>query len=315
MPRKTDELKIFTGGSNHELAGSICSYLDVPLGQIDIKRFPDGEIWAKVKENVRGTDVFLVQSTNHPVNENLMELLIMIDAFRRSSAKRITAVIPYFGYARQDRKDQPRVPITAKLVANLLTTAGANRILTMDLHAPQVQGFFDIPVDHLLAEPVLVDYYRKKNIKNALVACTDVGGAKMALNFSQRLNTNMAVVDKKRKGPSEVEPLVLIGDVKGKNIIIPDDIISAGGTLAEAAKFLKNRGAGDIYACCTHACFCGNAVERLKNAPLAEVLVTDTIQLRRDQVPPRVKTVSVARLFGEAILSIHNETSVSKLFV
>jgi ribose-phosphate pyrophosphokinase len=243
-----------------------------------------------------------------------VELLVMIDAARRASARRITAVIPYFGYARQDRKDQPRVPITAKLVANLITQAGADRVLTMDLHAQQIQGFFDIPVDHLLAIPVLADYFKKLEIPNLSICTADVGGIKGAWRFAERLNAPLAIVDKKRSGDDKVEALALIGEVKGKNIIIPDDMIATGGTLAQAAQFLREHGAKDLYACCTHGVLSGSAVEKLKGAGFKEVVMTNTIPLAGDKQQPNYKQLSIAKLFGEAIIRIHKETSVSSLF-
>ncbi|MEI7903967.1 MAG: ribose-phosphate pyrophosphokinase, partial [Candidatus Firestonebacteria bacterium] len=261
------KMKIFTGTANPELAQKIAKYMNCEMGELNIKKFPDGEIWVKINENVRGTDCFIIQSTSSPVNESLMELLLMIDAFRRSSAKRITAVIPYYGYARQDRKDQPRVAISAKLVANLLTSAGANRIIAMDLHAAQLQGFFDIPCDHLQAEPVLTRYFKKKiKINNLVVCASDMGGVKLARSFAERLGSTVAIVDKRRWGSDQVEALNLIGDVKGKNVLIPDDMISTGGTMVAAASFLKKNGAKDIYACCTHPVLSGEAVKKLKNS-------------------------------------------------
>jgi ribose-phosphate pyrophosphokinase len=310
-----NELKVFAGSSNPALAEEIAGYLKQPLGKIELGRFPEGEVKVKIQENVRGTDCFLVQSTCPPVNDNLMELLVMIDAFRRASARRITAVIPFFGYARQDRKDQPRVPITARLCADLLTTAGANRVLTMDLHAQQIQGFFDIPLDHLMAAPVLIDYFKKKKIPGLALATADVGGIKQAWYYAERLNTDLSIVDKRRSGDKQVKAMALIGDVKGKNVLIPDDMIATGGSLCEAASFVKANGAGDVYACATHAVFSGDAVASLEKAGFKEIVVTNTIPLAPEKMIPGITVLSIAKLFGEAVLRIHEETSVSSLFV
>jgi ribose-phosphate pyrophosphokinase len=310
----SNELKIFSGNSNPALAGEICEYLNVPSGRAEIGRFPEGECKIKILENVRGADVFLLQSTCPPVNDNLVELLVMIDAARRASARRITAVIPYFGYARQDRKDQPRVPITAKLVANMLTAAGADRILTMDLHAQQIQGFFDIPLDHLQALPVLVEHFRKLSVQNLTICTADVGGIKGAWKFAEAMNAPLAIVDKKRSGDEKVEAMALIGDVAGRNILIPDDMIATGGTLCEAAKFLKEKGCKDLYAVCTHGVFSGSAVEKLKAAGFQGIVLTNTIPLSDGRKQPNYTQLSIAKLFGEAILRIHKETSVSSLF-
>ncbi len=310
----SNELKIFAGNSLPVLSRDICEFLNVTPGRAEIGRFPEGECKVKIGENIRGADVFIIQSTCPPVNDNLVELLVMIDAARRASARRITAVIPYFGYARQDRKDQPRVPITAKLVANLIAKAGADRVLTMDLHAPQIQGFFDIPLDHLVAMPVLADYFKKKEIKNLSICTADVGGIKNAWKFAERLNAPLAIVDKKRSGDTEVEALALIGEVKDKNIIIPDDMIATGGTLAQAASFLRQHGAKDLYACSTHALLSGSAVEKLKSAGFTEVIYTNTVPVALDKKQPNYVELSIAKLFGEAILRIHKETSVSSLF-
>ena len=307
-------MKVFAGNSNLALANEICATLNVAVGRADVGRFPEGECKVKINENVRGADVFIIQSTCPPVNDNLVELLVMIDAARRASARRITAVIPYFGYARQDRKDQPLVPITAKLVANLITQAGADRVLTMDLHAQQIQGFFDIPLDHLVAIPVLADYFKKKEIGNLSICTADVGGIKGAWKFAERLNAPLAIVDKKRSGDDKVEALALIGEVKGKNIIIPDDMIATGGTLAEAAQFLHEHGAQDLYACCTHGLLSGNAVEKLRKAGFKEVVMTNTVPLVDGKLQENYKQLSIAKIFGEAIQRIHNETSVSSLF-
>ncbi len=309
-------LKIFSGNANKPLAQEIAAHLKQKCGDLEVGRFPEGEIRVKINENVRGADVFVIQPTCAPVNENVMELLIMLDAFRRASANRITAVLPYYGYARQDRKDQPRVPITAKLMANLIAKAGADRVLTMDLHADQVQGFFDIPVDHLMAAPVLANYFLKKNIKNLVVATADVGGIKTARNFAERMGASLAIVDKRRMGHSEVEAMNLIGDVKDKNVIVPDDIIATAGTLSEAVRFLIKQGAKDVYACCSHAVLCPPSVERINKLSLKEVVATNTIPLNQEvqQIKDRMVILSVAELFAEAIRRIHDEESVSTLF-
>jgi ribose-phosphate pyrophosphokinase len=309
-----NEMKIFAGNSNLALAAEMADSLNVSLGRAEVGKFPEGECKIKIHDNIRGADVFIVQSTCPPVNDNLVELLVMIDACRRASARRITAVIPYFGYARQDRKDQPRVPITAKLVANLITEAGADRVLTMDLHAQQIQGFFDIPLDHLVALPVLIEHFKKLALKNLSICTADVGGIKGAWKFAERMNVPLAIVDKKRSGDDKVEALALIGDVKGKNIIIPDDMIATGGTLVNAAKFLRDNGAQDLYAACTHGVLSGSAVEKLKGAGFKEVIMTNTIPLDAAKLQPNYKQLSIAKLFGEAVLRIHKETSVSSLF-
>jgi len=310
------DLKLFSGNSNPALAKAVAKHLGAPLGKIEVGKFSEGEIRVKFCENIRGADVFLLQSTCPPVNDSWMELLIMIDAARRASARRITAVIPYYAYARQDRKDQPRVPITAKLIANLLEAAGVNRVLTMDLHAEQIQGFFDIPLDHLMALPVFVKYIKAKNIKKLAVATADVGGIKSAWVFAERLGAPLAIVDKRRLGPVETKVMHVIGDVKGFDVIIPDDIIASGSSLAQASQALKERGAHDIYACATHGIFSGPATERLSKAPIKEIIVADTIPLNRNAQAikgPKLTVLSVAPLFGEAIRRINKETSVSSL--
>jgi len=312
---RTDRLLVFSGTSNLNLSKEIVKNAGVELADAFVGRFPEGEIRVKINDNVRGADVFVIQSTCMPTNDNLMELLVMMDALKRASAGRITAVLPYYGYARQDRKDQPRVPITAKLVANVLTVAGADRILTMDLHADQIQGFFDIPVDHLLAAPVFIDYFRKMVEKDDfVVAASDIGGVKRAWYFADKLNTPIAIVDKKRSGPESVEAMHIIGDVKGKNVIIPDDMIATGGTLVQAAKFLKAKGAKKIYACMTHGIFSGQAVEKINDSEILEVVVSNTIpQAEREKVK-KIKVLSVGKLFGEAIKRIHDEQTISELF-
>ena len=307
-------MKIFSGNSNPALAAEIAESLNVSLGRAEVGRFPEGECKIKISDNIRGADVFILQSTCPPVNDNLVELLVMIDAARRASARRITAVIPYFGYARQDRKDQPRVPITAKLVANLITEAGADRVLTMDLHAQQIQGFFDIPLDHLMALPVLVEHFKALKIPDLAICTADVGGIKGAWKFAEKLNAPLAIVDKKRSGDTQVQALALIGEVAGKNIVIPDDMIATGGTLVNAAKFLRENGAKDLYACGTHGVLSGGAVERIKTAGFKQVVMTNTIPLATEKQQPNYRHLSIARLFGEAILRIHKETSVSSLF-
>jgi len=310
------DMKLFSGNSNPALAKAVAKHLGAQLGKIEVGKFSEGEIRVKFCENIRGADIFLLQSTCPPVNDGWMELLIMIDAARRASARRITAVIPYYSYARQDRKDQPRVPITAKLVANLLEAAGVNRVLTMDLHADQIQGFFDIPLDHLMALPVFVKHMKSKNIKKLAVATADVGGIKSAWVFAERLGAPLAIVDKRRLGPVETKVMHVIGDVKGFDVIIPDDIIASGSSLAQASVALKERGARDIYACATHGIFSGPATERLSKAPIKEIIVSDTIPLNRNAMAikgPKLTVLSVAPLFGEAIRRINKETSVSSL--
>jgi ribose-phosphate pyrophosphokinase len=309
------KLKVFGGSANPELVKKICRYLRTSEGKMELTRFPDGEAWVKISENVRGADCFIIQPTCMPVNENIMELFLMIDAFKRASARRISVVIPYYAYARQDRKDQPRVAISAKLIANLLTSAGASRIIAMDFHAPQVQGFFDIPVDHLIAEPVLAREFAKKKVKDLVVAASDMGGSKMARSFAERLGASIAIVDKRRYHSNKVEALSLIGEVSGKNVLIPDDMISTAGTMVEAAMFLKKHGAKDIYACCTHPVFSESALKKIESSILKEVMVTDTIPLPEEaKKVKKIKVITVAGVLGEAIKSIHNETSVTKLF-
>jgi ribose-phosphate pyrophosphokinase len=306
-------VKIFSGTSNEPLARAICKSIGMELGKCDIKPFPDGETFVKIEENVRGEEVFIVQPTSPPTNHNLMELFIMIDALRRASAKRITAVLPFYGYARQDRKDQPRVPITAKLVANLLVAAGANRILTIDLHAQQIQGFFDIPVDHLYAAPVMYEYLRRKNLKDLVVVSPDVGGLKMAHAYSQVLEAGLAIVAKRRKSATEVESMAVIGDIKGKNILLVDDLTETAGTLTQAAALLKKKGAKAILACVSHAILNEIGIERLRKSVIDELITTDTVQR-----PPidgvKIVTLSVAGLLGEAIKRIHSNESVNSLF-
>lgn len=310
-------MKIFSGNSNPELAKKICEYLAVPLGHMEIRRFSDGEIFVEIKENVRGADVFVIQSTCPPVNEHLMELLIIIDALRRASARRITAVMPYYGYARQDRKTAPRTPITAKLVANLLTVAGARRVLTMDLHAGQIQGFFDIPVDHLFAAPVLLDYLKETFRDEELVIVSpDAGGVERARAYAKRLGAGIAIVDKRRLRPNESKVMHVVGDVKGKVAIILDDMVDTAGTMCQAAKAIKDQGAKEVHGMTTHPVLSGPAPERIKNSVLKSLVVTDTIPLREEVKDiKKIEVLSVAKLLGEAIRRIHADDSVSSLFV
>ncbi|MDP3730714.1 MAG: ribose-phosphate pyrophosphokinase [Candidatus Omnitrophota bacterium] len=310
-----NHLLIFTGNSNKKLAVDICKHLKVKLGGASIDRFSDGEIRVKINENVRGHDVFVVQSTSDSANENLMELLIMIDALRRSSAQRITAVLPYFGYARQDRKDQPRVPITAKLVANLLTVAGADRILTVDLHAGQIQGFFDIPLDHLFAVKIFADYRKRMNLKeNFVVVSPDVGGIKTARAYAKRFKCGLAIVDKRRINDRQAEVMHIMGDVKGKVAVIVDDMVATAGSLVEAVDAIKKAGALEVYAAITHPVLCGPAIERISKSRLKELVVTDTIPIGKEKMINKIKVLSVASLLAEAIKRIHCEESLSVLF-
>ncbi len=306
-------VKIFSGTSNPPLSRAICEYIGVELGKCAISAFPDGETFVKIEENVRGEDVFLVQSTSPPSNQNLMEMFIMMDALRRASATRITAVLPFYGYARQDRKDQPRVPITAKLVANLLVAAGANRILTMDLHAQQIQGFFDIPVDHLYAAPVMYDYLRKKDLTDLVVVSPDVGGLKMAHAYSQVLEGGLAIVAKRRKSALEVESMAVIGEIRGKNVLMVDDLTETAGTLTTASALLKRKGAKQILACVSHAILNDLGVERLRKSNIDELITTDTV-IRPAIDGVKITTLSVAGLLGEAIKRINSNSSVTSLF-
>jgi len=310
-----DNLKIFSGSSNPALAINVCKYLGIPVGGAQIDRFPDGEKVIRVEDDVRGRDCFVLQSTCEPVDEHLVELLIYLDCLRRASASRITAVIPYFGYARQDRKDEGRVPITAKLVANLITTAGADRVLAIDLHAKQLQGFFDIPVDHLTGELVLNKYFRDKKINNLTVVSPDVGNMKIAARYAEHLGGELAIVYKKRFSGSKVEANEMIGEVEGRNILMCDDIIATAGTVCSAAGLLKERGAETIYVGATHGIFALQALERLAEAPIEEVVVTDTVpSSEQAKKVDRVKVLSVAAMLGEAIKRIHRNESVSNLF-
>jgi len=311
-----DKLKIFCGNSNIPLAREICGHLAVPLGSAKVKNFSDGEIMVEIGENVRGRDVYVVQSTCAPTNNNLMELLVMTDALKRASAARITAVIPYFGYARQDRKVAPRTPITSKLVADLIATAGIDRVLTIDLHAGQIQGFFNIPVDHLYAAPVMLDEIRARFKERVVVVSPDAGGTERARAFAKRLDAGLAIIDKRRSGPNVSEVMHIIGDVAGEVCIIVDDMIDTAGTLCQAAKALKEKGAREIYACASHAVLSGPALERINESCLEEVVVTNSIPLDdKAKVCPKLRVLSVAELLAEAIRRINGDESVSSLFV
>ena len=306
---------VFSGRANQKLTEEICKYMDVPLGKTVIRDFSDKEIYVKIEENVRGGDVFVVQSTCFPGNTNLMELLIMIDALRRASAKRITAVIPYYGYARQDRKNEPRVPITSKLIADLVVTAGADRVQTVDLHAGQIQGFFNIPLDHLFAINVLIDYIKEQKLEDLIVISPDAGGVERARAYAKRLNSSLAIIDKRRDIPNEAKAMNIIGDVKGKIAFIVDDMIDTAGTLMEATDALLGAGAREVHACCSHPVLSGPAGERITNSPIKTVITTNTIPLNGElEKNSKIKVLSVASLLGEAILRIHQETSVSSLF-
>lgn len=312
-----DKISIFSGNSNPALASKICESLNVPLGAARVRRFSDGEVMVEINENVRGRNVYIVQSTCSPTNDNLMELLVMTDALKRASAATITAVIPYYGYARQDRKAAPRTPITAKLVADLITTAGINRVVTIDLHAGQIQGFFNIPVDNLYAAPVMLDYLKNRFDGQEIVMVTpDAGGTERARAFAKRLSCSLAVIDKRRTGPNVAEVMYLIGDVKGKIAVILDDMIDTAGTLTQAAKALKENGASSVYACATHGVFSGPAIERINDSVIEEVVCTDTIPNEaKGESASKFKVLSVAELLAEAIRRIHEDESVSSLFV
>ncbi|NUO84050.1 ribose-phosphate pyrophosphokinase [candidate division KSB1 bacterium] len=305
--------KIFSGRAHPELAEKIASYLNLELGKNEFREFSDGETWVKFSENIRGQDVFIIQPTNSPAR-NLLELLIMLDAARRASAARISAVIPYFGYARQDRKDQPRVSITAKLVANLITTAGADRILTMDLHAPQVQGFFDIPVDHLYSASVFLDYLREIKIEDLVVVAPDLGGTHMARAYAKRLGTPIAIVDKRRPRPNAVEVMNVIGNVEGMNALLIDDICDTAGTITNAAAKLKEMGAKRVFAACTHPILSGPAVELIGKSCIDQMIVTDSVPIHASKLIDKINVLSIDKLFGRAIMRIHNEESISSLF-
>jgi ribose-phosphate pyrophosphokinase len=311
------KIKVFSGNANRPLAEQICHHLGIEIGKAQAGRFSDGEFNFQINENVRGEDCFIVQPTCPPVDQNLMELLIMLDAFRRSSAKRITAVIPYYGYARKDRKDRPRVPISAKLVANLITGAGADRVLLLDLHAGQIQGFFDIPADHLFAAPVLVGHFQNLALPNLTVVAPDAGGVERARAYAKRLDAELAIIDKRRdyEKLGEVEVLHVIGDVEGRTTLIVDDMIDTAGTLVKAAEALKGNGAASVLATATHAVLSGTAIQRIDQSPIEQVVVTNSIPDRRACESAKIKCLSVAQLLAEAIISIHDETSVSKLFI
>jgi ribose-phosphate pyrophosphokinase len=309
-------IKILSGNSNIPLAEKICKGLDIPLGRANVKKFSDGEIQVEIEDNVRGMDVFLVQSTCTPVNTYMMELLIMIDAIKRASAERITAVLPYYGYARQDRKVAPRVPITAKLIADLITVAGANRLLTMDLHAGQIQGFFNIPVDHLYAAPVMMDYIKHQYVNDLVIVSPDAGGVERARAFGKRLGASLAIIDKRRSQPNESTVMNIIGEIKGKTALLLDDMVDTAGTLTQAANALLQAGAKKVAACCTHAVLSGHALEKINQSALEEMVVSDTIPLKPEaQSCKKIVVLSVATLLGEAIKRIHNNDSVSSLFV
>jgi len=314
--RVDDKFKIFSGTANEALADEVCAFLGLTRGQAMLTRFSDGEAYVQIQENVRGADVFVMQPTCNPVDEHIMELLLMIDALKRASARRITAVIPYFGYARQDRKDKPRVPISSKLVADVLTTAGADRALVVDLHAPQLQGFFNIPVDHLFASPVLVDHFKKLNLPNLTVVSPDAGGVERARFFAKKMDSALAIVDKRRVEMNVAEVMHVIGDVAGRTCLVIDDLIDTAGTLVKTANALRENGAVAVYACASHAVLSGPAVANIAKSSLQEVVVTNTIPLNGEaKKEPKIKVLTIAGLIGRAIQSIHEETSVSKLFI
>ncbi|TDI84256.1 MAG: ribose-phosphate pyrophosphokinase [Caldithrix sp.] len=304
---------LFSGNANNGIAKKIAQYMEVPLGDVEIRHFSDDEIWIKYKQNIRGADVFIIQPTNSPA-QNILELLIMLDAAHRASAERITAVIPYFGYARQDRKDQPRVSITAKLVANLIATAGADRVLTMDLHAPQIQGFFDIPVDHLYSSTILSDHFKAMKVPELTVVSPDIGGITLARAYAKRLHAPLAIIDKRRPKHNEAEIMNIIGEVDGRNILIVDDIVDTAGTLCNAAAALKENGARKIYVACTHALFSGQAIERISEAPITKIKVTDTVELAKEKLIDKIEVLTASHLFGEAIKRTHGDESISSLF-
>ena len=311
--KKLGNLKLFTGNANPELAREIAEYIGTKLGDAQVKHFSDGEISIMIDESVRGDDVYIIQPTCTPVNDNMMELLIMIDAVRRASAKRITAVLPYYGYARQERKSRGREPITAKLVANLITQAGARRVLAMDLHAQQIQGFFDIPLDNLMGLPILADYYKHKDTENLVVVSPDMGGVARARNLAEQIGVPLAIIDKRRPRPNVSEVMNIIGDIEGKEVILVDDMIDTAGTITNGAQALIDRGAKCVDACCTHAVLSGPAIERIEKSPIQELVTTNTIPLG-DKKCDKIKVLSVAPVIGEAILRIHNDRSVSDLF-
>jgi ribose-phosphate pyrophosphokinase len=309
-------LTIFTGNANRDLAGEICRHVEVPLGRAEVTTFSDGEIYVEIGENVRGVNCFVVQPTCSPVNDHLMEFLVMIDALKRASAGSIIAVLPYFGYARQDRKVKPRTPISAKLVADLLQAAGADRVLAMDLHAGQIQGFFNVPFDHLFAMPVFMEWLRNRFSADAVIVSPDAGGVERARAYSKRLGASLAIIDKRRSAPNVSEVMNIIGDVRGKDAIIVDDLIDTAGTLTQAARAIMEKGARSVYACATHGVLTGPAVERIDSSPLTEVLITNTIPLRGEaKTCKKLRVMSVARLLGEAIKRIHHGDSISSLFI
>jgi len=309
-----DPCRVFAGSASRQLARAICEKLKVPLGDVEVGRFEDGEVSVRFNENIRGADVFIVQSTNAPA-DNLMEMLVMLDAAKRASARRVTAVMPYFGYARQDRKDQPRAPITAKLVANLITVAGADRALTMDLHSAQIQGFFDIPLDHLYSAPVLIEHFDRLKIPSLVVVAPDIGSVKMARAYAKRLGAELALVDKRRPKADSVEVMNIIGDVHGKNIVMFDDVVTTARTLCQAADAMRHHGALDIYAGVTHGVFCPGAFERIAESSIKEVVVTNTLNHEPGSLPAQIRELNVAGLLGEAVQRIHEERSLSSLFV
>ncbi|MFH1540528.1 MAG: ribose-phosphate pyrophosphokinase [Elusimicrobiota bacterium] len=308
-----NKLKVFSGSANQNLTKEICNFLKLPMSNLEISRFQDKETCIKILENVRGCDVFIVQPISSPANENLMELLIIIDALRRASAERITAIISYYGYSRQDRKVEPRVPITAKLVANLLTVAGVDRILTLDLHAGQIQGFFDIPVDHLFVRPIIVNYFKKKKLTNVTVVSPDAGGVERARSFAKRIKAELAIIDKRRISPDKAAVMHIVGDIKNKNIIIVDDMIDTAGTLVKVAQALKEAGAADIYAASAHGIFASDAYEKIEKSEIKEVVVSNSIYIK--SMSKKIKILSIGKLLADAVLRIHNDKSVSELFV
>jgi ribose-phosphate pyrophosphokinase len=309
-----DPCRIFSGNASKELAQAICENLGAPIGDVEVSRFEDGEVSVRFNENIRGSDVFIVQATGAPA-ENLMELLVMLDAAKRASARRVTAVLPYFGYARQDRKDQPRAPISAKLVANLITVAGADRALTMDLHSAQIQGFFDIPFDHLYAAPVLIEHFAAKSIPDLMVVAPDIGSVKMARAYAKRLGAELGLVDKRRPRPDAVEVMNIIGEVEGKNVVLFDDVVTTAGTLCQAAGAIRAQGAREIYAGVTHGMFAPGAIERIQGSPIRELVITDTIHHEPGSLPKNITELSIAGLLGEAVQRIHEERSLSSLFI
>src|SRR5688572_25426453 len=310
------DLKVFSGSAHPQLTREIADFLGIPIGQARLRQFPDSEVSFQIDENIRGADVFIIQPTSNPVDHHLMEMLVMIDAFRRSSAARITAVMPYYGYARQDRKDKPRVPISAKLVANLVSAAGTNRVLTMDLHKAQIQGFFDIPVDHLFAAPVIIDHLARLNSQKLTIVSPDAGGAERARAYAKRLDAELAVIDKRRTDDGTAEVMNVIGDVEGRVCIIQDDIVDTAGTITKAAIALKKNGAARVFACAVHGVLSGPAIRRIEESPIDRMIVTNTIpQSRASEACSKIVVLSVARLLAQAIKSIHEETSVSSLFV